>query len=304
MQSPFHEGELKVQRLAGESHVAASNGAMVADKLMRGAWPFLAQQSFAVFGSSDDEGRVWASMLFGIPGFMTSNNGLSVRFDLSLVALQVEDPFWRNIEGNSTVGMIAIELATRRRVRINGAIVRSELTTLKLDVKEAFPNCPKYITRRVLKTVVTGDPEKGESDCGKILATKQKQLLERGDTLFIASAHPTRGADASHRGGNPGFIAVLDERTLRVPDYPGNSMFNTLGNLVVNPSAGMVVPDFENGRILQLTGRAELLFNVDDPENTTGGTERFLIFHIGEWLQSALPSGIRSELVDYSPYNP
>jgi uncharacterized protein len=199
MQSPFHEGELKVQRITGESHVAASNGAMIADKLMRGAWPFLAQQSFAIFGSSDDEGRVWASMLFGIPGFMTSNNGLSVRFDLSLVALQLEDPFWRNIEGNSTVGMIAIELATRRRVRINGAIVRSELTTLKLDVKEAFPNCPKYITRRVLKTVVTGNPEKARAIAVRSLL-QSKSSFSNEAIRYLSPARIQR-AVLTHRTG-------------------------------------------------------------------------------------------------------
>lgn len=304
MKNPFHEGELKVQKLAGEERTAAGNGTIVADNIMRGAWAFLAQQPMAVFGSRDAQDRLWASMLFGSRGFMTSVDGLSVNFDLALVSVQDGDPFWQNIETNPTVGLITIELGTRRRIRINGEIERLAEANLKLHVKEAYPNCPKYITRRVLKTVVTGMPQSNENHGGEVIDSERRQLIERGDALFIASAHPTRGADASHRGGNPGFIEVLDESTIRIPDYPGNSMFNTFGNLVVNPSAGIVIPDFEHGLVLQLTGKAEPLFDVDDPMDATGGTGRFLIFHVSEWLQRALPADVESELLDYSPFNP
>lgn len=304
MQSPFHEGELRVQRLADEESMADRNGNIIADRIMGGALPFLTQQSMAVFGSRDGQGRLWASMQFGSRGFMKSADGRNVEFDLSQMAIQEHDPFWRNIEANSTVGMLAIELGSRRRIRINGDINRSAENTLQLGVRESFPNCPKYITRRIVKTVVTGEPVKSEMNSGRVLGPDQEDLLERGDVLFIATAHPTRGADASHRGGNPGFIEVLDEKTLRIPDYAGNSMFNTLGNLVVEPLAGLVVPDFEHRRALQLTGRAEVLFNGADPVNATGGTHRFLVFHIDEWLQLALPVGVKTEFVDYSPFNP
>jgi hypothetical protein len=103
---------------------------------------------------------------------------------------------------------------------------------------------------------------------------------------------------------NPGFIEVVDVETLRIPDYVGNSMFNTLGNLVVDPAAGLVVPDFEHGRALQLTGRAEVLLNSDDPIDATGGTHRFLVFHTDAWLQLAPPAAVKTELLDYSPFNP
>ena len=68
-----------------------------------------------------------------------------------------------------------------------------------------------------------------------------------------------RSMNASHRGGPPGFVEVVDDRTLRIPDYVGNSMLNTLGNLTVNPHAGLVVLDFGPNRTLQLTRRAEIL---------------------------------------------
>jgi hypothetical protein len=254
--STYHEGELEVQSLAGASEMAERNGRVIADRIMGGALPFLAQQSMTVFGSRDGQGRLWASMLFGSRGFIKSADGRSVDFALSQMAVQQHDPFWQNIEADPTVGMLAIELESRRRIRINGDISRPAENTLQLHVREAYPNCPKYITRRIVKTVATGEPKKTEMNSGRRLGPQQAELLARGDVLFIATAHPTRGADASHRGGNPGFIEVLDGETVRIPDYAGNSMFNTFGNLVVNPAAGLVVPDFEHGRALQLTPRA------------------------------------------------
>jgi uncharacterized protein len=100
-------------------------------------------------------------------------------------------------------------------------------------------------------------------------------VITKADTLFVASAHSERGVDASHRGGNRGFVRVVDDRTLRIPDYKGNCIFNTLGNFPVNPRAGVVLLDFESHRTLQLVGRPEILYNMDDSDGQTGGTRRY-----------------------------
>jgi predicted pyridoxine 5'-phosphate oxidase superfamily flavin-nucleotide-binding protein len=81
-----------------------------------------------------------------------------------------------------------------------------------------------------------GSFEAGDAKQGTALGRERTVLIRRADTFFAATAHASRGTDASHRRGNPGFAKVLDETTLRIPDYPGNSMFNTLGNLAVDPS--------------------------------------------------------------------
>lgn len=309
MQNPFHEGEREVQRLAGQESVAERNGTVIDDRIVGGALPFLAQQSMTVFGSSDTHGRLWASLVFGAPGFMKSADGSSVDFDLTRVFVERDDPFWANVEANSTVGMLAIELGSRRRIRINGALSRPAENMLRLSVREAFPNCPKYINRRKVVAVapqdpLKDDPKESEMESGVALGAAQQHLLRHADVLFIASAHPTRGADASHRGGNPGFIEVVDDKTLRIPDYAGNGMFQTFGNLLVDTSAGIVVPDFEKQSVLQLTGRAEVQFNAPDPGNASGGTHRFLVFRITEWRQAVLPAGVNAELIDHSPFNP
>lgn len=81
-------------------------------------------------------------------------------------------------------------------------------------------------------------------------------------------------------------------------------MFNTLGNFAANPHAGLVIPDFEGGRTLQLTGRAEIMWDVEDPKNETGGTRRYWDFEIERWIQieNGLPG--TSEFFDYAPHNP
>jgi hypothetical protein len=124
------------------------------------------------------------------------------------------------------------------------------------------------------------------------------------DVLFLATGHAQRGNDASHRGGNPGFIEVMNKNTLRIPDYPGNGLFNSLGNVVGDPQVGLLLPDFEHGRQLQLTATAKILWDLPDPEGKTGGTNRFVEFTIIRWLKRPLPARLKSAVVSYSPYNP
>ena len=117
-------------------------------------------------------------------------------------------------------------------------------------------------------------------------------------TFFIATGHrdpeesATNGMDASHRGGDPGFVAVEDPHTLSIPDYAGNNHYNTLGNLLLDPRAGLLFLDFEGGHTLQLTGRVELLWQPDAATLARfPGARRLLRFHLDEAveLESALP---------------
>ena len=86
------------------------------------------------------------------------------------------------------------------------------------------------------------------------LSPKHAQLIANADTFFLGTIHPSRGADASHRGGPPGFVRV-DGNRLWWPDYPGNNMFNSFGNLAVDPSAALLFIDFDTGTALQFQAR-------------------------------------------------
>ncbi len=302
---PFHEGELTVQERVGVLHEGAQNGQVIQNSIIKGALRFLSQQSMAVLGSVDSEQNIWASVLVGQTGFMHADDERTVTFDLGNMARNPDDPFWENIASHPEVGMLVIELASRRRLRVNGKITRESQESLRLQVDESYPNCPKYIQRRQVSANLVGTDQPAlASERGEALGSEQRDMITKADTLFVTSAHPERGVDASHRGGNPGFVRVMDDRTFRVPDYEGNSMFNTLGNFSANPHAGVIFLDFERQRTLQLTGRPEILWDVDDSTGESGGTNRYWLFHIDRWVEIDHGHQLEWSFQDYSPYNP
>jgi hypothetical protein len=201
--------------------------------------------------------------------------------------------------------MLVIDLRTRRRLRINGTMTRVSPEDMRLQVKESYPNCPKYIQRRY--TASSQDqPQSAATTAtqGTKLGPEQEDLIRKADTFFVASAHPDRGVDASHRGGHPGFVRVVDDGILRIPDYQGNCMFNTLGNFVVNPRVGLVFPDFTSHRTLQLIGKPEIEWDSADSMQESGGTRRFWNLHVDRWLEIDRAHSMEWSLLDYSPHNP
>lgn len=303
--TPFHEGELQAQKLAGEIAEGESNGAMIGDKLMIGALTFIRAQKMAVVSSRDARGRRWASMLLGDVGFMEPEDRKTLRMTVDPAENDLSDVLWENLRWDEHLGILIIQLRTRQRLRVNG---RGHFAdgVLTAQVEESYVNCPKYITRREFEVVplAAGAERKSDGSQGRKLGKPQIALLQATDVLFLATGHPERGADASHRGGNPGFVEAIDANTLRIPDYFGNSLFNTLGNLLVDPHYGMLVPDFRNERVLQLTGKAKINWSEQDPQHCTGGTGRFVEFHIDEWRERPLAAKATEAALEYSPYNP
>ena len=306
IENPYHEGELEVQARVGVLDEGAMNSRVIQDSIIKGALKFINQLPMAVFGSLDRDENVWASVFIGAPGFMQAENERTVNFDLTGIRRNADDPFWANIQRNQKVGMLAIELATRRRLRINGTISRISDDHLRLHVEESYPNCPKYIQRRYpTSSLHEFDTDSSPaSERGVMLGNPQREIITKADTFFVASVHPEHGVDASHRGGNPGFVRIVNDRTLRIPDYQGNAMFNTLGNFTVNPRAGLLFLDFETGRTLQVIGQPEILYDVEESAKETGGTKRFWLFHVDHWVEIANANPMTWELMDYSPFNP
>jgi uncharacterized protein len=301
--SPYHEGERWVQDRTDERHQAERTGIGIRGQIIGGALGFLSDQRILAVASVDSGGGLWASLLCGEKEFVHSSDGTEVILERAKLIVQPQDPLWSNVSLGSKLGLLAIELATRRRLRVNGAVSGLTSETIIINVQEAYPNCPKYIQKREprgekTRGIVT-PPQRGSS-----LDSERIALLTKADTLFVASGHPTKGLDASHRGGKPGFVRVLDEQTLRIPDYPGNSMFNTLGNFHVNPRVGLLIWDVEAGRTLQLTGSVTLHFDEEDSVQATGGTKRFWEVQVEQWLDTHLTMAIDWEFFDYSRFNP
>ena len=301
----FHEGELLVQERAGEGARAAQIAAGIADVLTTGATRFLAGQRMIAIASLDQSGSPQASILLGEAGLIAASGRTSVTVDLAKAFIDPAEPLWSNLRPGAAIGLLAIELATRRRFRINGHVSSVTPAAVEVEIDEAFGNCPKYIQSRRLSEQGGESAANVDAASGTALDAARLQLIARSDTLFVASQHPSRGLDVSHRGGEPGFVRALDASTLRVPDYPGNSLFQTLGNLAVAPAAGLAILDFDRGRLLQLSGEVTLRLDLpDDPGQPSGGTGRYWDFAVSRWVERPLPGGVRWQLVDRSPYNP
>ncbi len=304
-EDPYHEGEKIVQQRVGEVEAGKRNARAIQDTILKGALQFIASQPMAVLGSVDAEKNVWASVLFGQPGFMTAVDPKTVEFDLHSAAFTAEDPFWSNVRENPQVGVLLLETVSRRRLRLNGNLRNVDDSHWNLEVAEAYPNCPQYIQRRQVRVELDSPVEAPSTvSRGKELEPRHLELIRKSDVFFVASAHPDRGVDASHRGGFPGFVQVMDSQTLRVPDYSGNSMFNTLGNFIINPHAGLVFIDFEHQSSLQLIGKPEIVWEADAQDDAREGTGRAWDFVVELWQETPFPSRVHEEFLDYSPHNP
>ncbi|HEY3516031.1 MAG TPA: pyridoxamine 5'-phosphate oxidase family protein [Gammaproteobacteria bacterium] len=300
----YHEGERYVQERAGERDSALRLEGFAAGPIPIRAMPFLAEQQMLAIGSVDEHGTVFASVVFGAPGLASSVDGQSLRLDRTRIVVH-DDPLWKHLRVGADVGLLAIELSSRRRLRINGVVSHIDPARIDVAVHEAYPNCPKYIQRRTPLDAPDAVRELRAATHGIELDDARTRSIERADTLFVASRHPERGLDVSHRGGAPGFVRVVTPACIRIPDYRGNSMFNTLGNFAVDDRAGIVVMDFEGGTLLQMTGTAALQFDQpDDARQPTGGTGRYWDFNVERWLEVPIRAPIAWQLVERSPHNP
>lgn len=304
MSDPFHPGERQVQELTGERDRAVLNGQLIGNTIPAGARTFLTQQVYCVLGWESPNGNIWASFLTARQGFASTDaTGATLAIEFVSAGGQAEAvPPLSGLREGDHLGVLFIELATRRRLRVNGRVADVAPSGLRLDVGEAFPNCPKYIQRREAGS--SGAAESAiEPQYGELLNEELTAWIAEADTFFVASAQPDGPVDSSHRGGTPGFIK-LDGGTLRIPDYVGNSMFGTLGNFAVNPRAGLVFVNFRNNRQLQLTGDVQLDLDAGDSAGETGGTGRWWTFSTRRWIVSALSPSFTWQLIDSSPFNP
>jgi len=282
----YHEGELALQERLGLRERADKVGRGVHEAIPDAARAFLMSQTLAVVCVVTD-GRPRIVPIAGPPGFVHAESHDVIRFHDAFRGLPLE------FENDAAIGSIVIDLETRRRLRANGR-GRREGDDLVVRVDEVYSNCPRFITPRRWS-----ESEASETSASNTrrLTSDAIALIRAADTFFIGTFHATRGADASHRGGEPGFVRVVDERTLSWPDYDGNAMLNTLGNLSVEPRAALAFVDFASGGVLQLEGTCHLeigsdgarvmRFSIDDARQTPGALA-------GRW----------STLIDLQPHDP
>ncbi len=90
------------------------------------------------------------------------------------------------------------------------------------------------------------------------LTDKDRGFIERLDMFFLATADGEGRPNCSYKGGDPGFVRVLDERTVAFPSWDGNGMYLSAGNILANPHVGMLFIDFERQQRLRLNGAARI----------------------------------------------
>ncbi|AXP03658.1 FAD-binding oxidoreductase [Pseudomonas fluorescens] len=274
--SPWHEGELALQRSVGAVDMMASVGQR---QLARTWMPdqhreFYAQLPFVVLGAVDRQGDVWATLRAGQPGFMNSPDPQTLHINLEP---EPSDPAQEGMGEGGAIGMLGIELHTRRRNRMNGVVRRQLEPGLEISVSQAYGNCPRYINLRQYHFV---DAQAVAPVQLSVSDPQVRRLVTAADSFYIATyvvRDGERQVDASHRGGKPGFVRMDEDGSLTIPDFSGNLFFNTLGNILLNPRAGLVFVDFQTGDLLQMSGSAQVL--LDDPQiSAFQGAERLLRF--------------------------
>jgi hypothetical protein len=303
--SPFHDGEKALQARVG----VADKIEAIGRKVIRDFMPDEHRQLFGLLpllliGSVDRDGHPVASVVTGAPGFLSAQDNQL----LNVAALPVTgDPLARNLRPGAPVGLLGIEFHSRRRNRMNGIVGEVGAQGFSVQVGQSFGNCPKYIqAREWLPGAPPAAPPVPET--ADRLDREMVSLVSGADTFFIASAcrpqdpkHPSHGVDVSHRGGPPGFVTVETDRALSFPDYIGNFLFNTLGNLEADPRAALLFLNFDTGETLQLHGSAQVRW--DDPRTkTVPGAQRLVSFRVQRAVRSRAVLPGRWRYIDQSPH--
>jgi hypothetical protein len=290
-ESPFHRGEQDVQRRLGVRDIEDWARKVVRNYMPAEHREFHASLPFLVVAARDHKERPWVTLLEGADGFVTSPDPRSLVIEGRPVQ---GDALENALVAGSEIGILGIELSTRRRNRVNGRIFgNKDSRKLRFGVDQSYGNCPQYIREREWRRVKSepgGTPIKE-----KYLTPSQRDWINSADTFFIASGYrgqgesATFGMDASHRGGDQGFIRVESETRIAFPDYAGNNHLNTIGNLVLDPRVGLLFIDFETGSLLQLTGEASVNWGSDAVARIPGA-RRLVTIDIEEVIE--LPTAL------------
>ncbi|KAA0689147.1 FAD-binding oxidoreductase [Neorhizobium sp. P12A] len=278
-QSPWHKGELEIQKRVGVAEKMDDIGRrFIRNSLIEQHRLFYPQLPFLVAGTVDPDGNPWATLIVGRPGFLQAADEHTLNISAHR---DPTDPADQGMANGDPIGLLGIELHTRRRNRLNGNIARTDGASFDLKVVQSYGNCPRYIQLRDFSFIrEPGAPFAGEVETLSALDPDARHLIVAADAFFVASYSEESGirqVDVSHRGGKPGFVRIGPDDVLTIPDFAGNLFFNTLGNILVNGRAGLVFTDFVTGDLLQLTGRAELVLDAAEIE-TFQGAERLWRF--------------------------
>ncbi|MEM7760572.1 MAG: pyridoxamine 5'-phosphate oxidase family protein [Cyanobacteria bacterium P01_A01_bin.40] len=276
-ESPFHVGELAIQaRLGILNRMDRQGRRMIREYLTEQHQQFFAQLSYIIVGTVDEQNNPWASILVGQPGFLATPSDRILQIKATPL---LGDPLANNLAAGIDIGLLGIELHSRRRNRLNGIVSAIDRNGLEVTVRQSFGNCPQYIQARNFEFADSQSNISPEISAISSLGKSARDLIANADTFFITTAYQdesagiAKGVDVSHRGGKPGFVRIDDDHTLTIPDFSGNGHFNTIGNIEVNSRTGLLFVDFARGDLLYLTGTAEIIWSGAEIRNYAGAQQ-------------------------------
>ncbi|KAI9878708.1 MAG: hypothetical protein M1830_010752 [Pleopsidium flavum] len=259
--------------------------------LTPGAAYMLQYSPLLALGTLDKEGKPWTTIWGGEPGFSRpiahSIIGIKTLVDRkndpvveTLLGASDDGEVIREESKGRMVSGLAIDLASRRRVKLAGRMVAGALgqlggegevdesakgeMQLVVKIEQSLGNCPKYLNS---KHIYPSLPEPKLISSTPHLPQQAIDLLSKSDLFFISSSNRESDMDTNYRGGPPGFVRVLNNDSngtaIVYPEYSGNRLYQTLGNLQTTPQAGLVFPDLDTGDVLYVTGTTEILVGKD-----------------------------------------
>ncbi|KGO69191.1 Riboflavin synthase-like beta-barrel [Penicillium italicum] len=310
---PWHEGEERLHRTLRVPYSANPTTPYLSPR----AASLVQQSPLLALGTLDSQGRPWSTIWGGTAGFATPVAESMIGLQ-TLVDSKYDPVVQALLTGNQTdaytgkmVSGLAVDLENRRRVKLYGRMVTGSLSDgdagqaqLVVHIEQSLGNCPKYMNKR---HIVPAKPDSKLISDSPQLSPTAVELLSRADTIFVSSSHGAATMDTNTRGGPPGFMRVESNNAsgavLVYPEYSGNRLYQTLGNLETTPLAGFVVPDFDSGNVLYFTGSTEILVGKDAAAVLPGSNLAVRVtIAAAIFVENGL--GFRGEAGDPSPYNP
>ncbi|GAB7337966.1 hypothetical protein MBLNU457_4345t1 [Dothideomycetes sp. NU457] len=327
---PWHEGE---QMMHSKLRVPDQDNPTV-PRLSAQATNMLQRAPLLAIGTVDAENRPWTTIWGGETGFAQSlgNSIIGVRTPVAarfdpvveiMVGKEAKGEIVKEVGEGRMMSALSIDLMSRKRVKLSGRMIAGALSMKKddesdegregqsqsevqlaLKIEQSLGNCPKYLNKKEITPASTNPTIVSESTR---LCPEAVSLLAKSDIFFMSTSHNQDDMDTNHRGGAPGFVRNLsnteDSTTLVYPEYSGNRLYQSLGNLMTDPLAGLCFPDFETGDCLYVTGTAEILIGKDAASVLPKSNLAVKItLTAARYVSQVLP--FRGTASDMSPYNP
>ncbi|KAG0364795.1 hypothetical protein BGZ54_007161 [Gamsiella multidivaricata] len=239
----WHSGERRVQDMLYIREAVQEHSAIFRPFLTEQMQNFVPTLNYFFFGTLDDQGRPWVSILTGPKGFLHSPHPrtLDIKATLETGRSGLDPVFFNLVHGESFKsgkrmwGGVGLDFSNRRRNKMNGVLYPADLLVadetsrklhVRLTVEQTIGNCPKYITTREMEPCPRQNSDSihaeawaalantSDEESPRDLAEDEKAVIHQADCLFISSrfideslADQTSGMDCNHRGGNPGFLS-------------------------------------------------------------------------------------------------